>query len=188
MERIDLEDWIANHPDSVHADSKTLLDQGEHDALDHAHRDAWLHAKEIAQKSLRGFQGSSGCPASDTFVAREVCHEMSDREEHSTWMEIVKYADHHANNLIQKGHLTDQCDWDLDHRYSLLAARVLKMLIADFEARAAESSESAGIEPLDREARCDALREIVRSDRVLPPLVVIRPCPFAIRRTARLIG
>jgi hypothetical protein len=179
MERTHLESWITHHPGSIHADSIALLDQGEHDALDHAHRDAWTQAQKIAQKSLRGFQGSSGYPASDTFVAREVCrelarelklhepmpndptrseeewvsrslldslepeaqrmfvewiHEMAAKEEHSTWMEIVRFTDHRAKALIQERHLTDQCDWDLDHRYSLVATRVLKMLIADFEA------------------------------------------------------
>lgn len=186
MERIDLEDWIANHPDSIHTDPTTLLNQGEHDAMDHAHRDAWIHAKEIAQQSLRGFGRSSGCPASDTFVTREICHEIArelkrhepapedpsqekgewisrslldaldsdaqrmfvawlkeiaEKEAHSTWLEIVHYTDHRARALIRDRHMTDQCDWDLDHRYSLIAARVVRMLIADFEEHAALALE-----------------------------------------------
>ena len=179
MERNHLEDWIKHHPGSIHANSKALLDQGEHDALDHAHHDAWTQAKKIAEKSLRGFRGSNGYPASDAFVAREVCrelarelklheptpddpsgseeewvnrslldslepdaqpkfiewiHEMAAKEEHATWMEIVRFTDRRAKGLIQERQLTDQCDWDLDHRYSIVAARVLKMLITDFEA------------------------------------------------------
>jgi hypothetical protein len=184
MERTDLETWITKHPGAIHDETKTLLDRGEHDALDHAHRDAWIQASNIAQERLRRFQGSCGYPASDAFVAREICHElarelrrhephpndpgqtqeewvnrsilealdpeaqrmfvdwiheMAEKEGHSTWMEIVRYTDHRANALIREGQLTDECDWDLDHRYSLVAARVLRMLIDDFEAHAAES-------------------------------------------------
>ena len=182
MERIDLENWITHHPDSIRADSKALLDRCEKDARDHAHQDAWIHAKEIAQKSLRRFEHGFGHPASDTFVTREVCHEiarelkrheptpddlrrghdewvsrslldaldsearklfldwlneLAEKEEHSTWMEIVRFTDHRARTLIREGHMTDQCDWDLDHTYPMVAARVVRMLIAEFEAHAA---------------------------------------------------
>jgi hypothetical protein len=181
MERADLEDWISHHPDSIHADPKTLLDQCENAARDHAHRDAWIYAKKIAEKSLLRFQHSMGYPASETFVTREICHEvarelrrhepspedpdqargqwvsrflldavdsegqrifldwlieMAKKEEHSTWMEIVRSTDRRAQTLIREYQMTDQCDWDLDHRYSLLAARVVTMLIEDFEAHA----------------------------------------------------
>ena len=63
---------------------------------------------------------------------------MADKEEHSTWRDIVRFTDHHAKDLIREEHLSDQADWDEDHRYSLVAARVLKMLIAEFELRAAQ--------------------------------------------------
>ena len=183
MERRELENWISHHPDAIHSESKMLLDRGEHDAHDHAHRDAWAHAIEIAEKSLRGFQGSAGYPASDAFVAREICHElarelkrheptpenptsretewvsraildsiepeaqslfvdwvheMAAKEEHSTWLEIVQFTDHKAQDLIREAHMSNQADWDLDHRYSLVASRVLRMLITEFERRAAE--------------------------------------------------
>lgn len=182
MERRDLEQWIEAHPNAVHAESKALLDRGEHDALEHAHKDAWIRARAVAMQRLREFQTSHGYPASDAFVAREICHELArelklhepdlddstqgaeewvsrrileplepearrlfvdwihelaDKEEHSTWREIVRYTDHRAKDLIREEHLTDECEWDIDHRYSIVAARVLKMLIADFEAHAA---------------------------------------------------
>jgi hypothetical protein len=183
MERTDLETWMTKHPESIHTESKPLLDRGEHDALDHAHRDAWVQAKAIAQKRLREYQTSYGYPASEAFVTREICHdlarelklnepepddpshggeewvsrslldplepdakqkfvdwlhELAKREEHSTWSEIVRYTDRRAKTLIREEHFTDQCEWDPDHRYSLVAARVLRMLIADFEAHAAK--------------------------------------------------
>lgn len=186
MERTDLEDWITHHPDSIHTDSRTLLDRCEDEAKDHAHRDAWIHAKEIAKKSLRRFEHGFGHPASDTFVTREVCHELArelkrnepapddldqgrdewlnrslldtldsdartmfrgwlnelaEKEEHSTWLEIVRFTDRRARVLIREAHMTDQCDWDLDHTYPMVAARVVKMLIAEFEAHAAFALE-----------------------------------------------
>ena len=188
MKRLDLEHWIAHHPDSIHADSKALLDRCENDAKDHAHRDAWIHAKEIAQRSLRRFEHGFGHPASDTFVTREVCHdlarelkhhapkpdahgrgnaewlsrslldaldseargmflvwlgELAEKEEHSTWKEIVRFTNHRPRTLIREGHMTDQCDWDLDHTYPLVAARVVRMLIAEFETHAAFGLEGS---------------------------------------------
>lgn len=186
MERIELENWIADHPDSIHTDSKALLDRCELDAIDHAHRDAWLEAIRIARKRLRRFEHGFGNPASDTFVTREVCHEiarelklhepvpdfrdrgrdewpgqslpdaldsdarekfldwieeLAAKEEHSTWREIVHFTDRRARSLIREGHMTDRCDWDLNHTYPLVAARVVKMLIAEFEAHAAFALE-----------------------------------------------
>jgi len=61
---------------------------------------------------------------------------MAAKEEHSTWMEIVRATNRRARTLIRECHMTDQCDWDLDHRYALLAASVVTMLIEDFEAHA----------------------------------------------------
>ena len=194
MKRTELEHWIAQHPDSIHADARTLLDRCETKTRDHAQRDAWIHAKEIAQESLRRFEHGFGYPASDAFVAREVCHqialelkrhepivdaeslnredwinqsllnsldsdsrvmfldwlnELAVQEEHSTWREIVRFTDHRARHLIRERHMTDQCDWDIHHGYPVVAARIVKMLISEFEAHAAfgqgHASDTAGM-------------------------------------------
>jgi len=179
MKRSYLENWISHHPDAIHADAQSLLDRCEIETRDHARKDAWMHAKEIAERSLHRFEERFGYPASDTFVAREVCHEVArelkhheprpeglgtgdwlnqllldaldpsaramllewldelvEQEEHSTWLEIVRFTDQHARTLIREGHLTDQCEWDLDHTYPLVAVGIVKKLIEEFEAHA----------------------------------------------------
>lgn len=184
MERLELENWLIHHPGLVHSDLSVLLDECEKEARDHAHRDAWVQAQKIAERRLRRFEsGFIGHPASDTFVTREVCHEIArelklhepspddydneawlsqmliesfdpeartkflrwlkdlvDAEEHAAWLEIVRFTDHSARSLIREEHMTDQCDWDLDHTYSMVAARVVRILIGKFQSHAASES------------------------------------------------
>lgn len=77
MQRRDLETWFATHPQSTEDPPKSLLDQCESEVREHAYRDAWIHAKEIAEESLHRFERVFGLPASDVFVTREVCHEIA---------------------------------------------------------------------------------------------------------------
>jgi len=181
MQRLELEKWLTHHPDLVHTDARALLDECEKETRDHAYRDAWTRAERIAEKSLHRFEsGFIGHPASDTFVTREVCHEiarelkknepvlddhetelwiselilesldpeakekffgwlknLAGREEHTAWLSIVRYTHRSARKLIREEHMTDQCDWDLDHTYPIVAASVVKMLIAEFQTHAA---------------------------------------------------
>ena len=186
MERLELENWLIHHPDSIHSDPDTLLDECEREIRDHAQRDAWVQAKEIAEQNLRRFEhGFVGYPASDTFVTREVCREIARElkhhepipddqdaqawlsemlldsldpearrmfldwlrdlaraEEHLAWLEIVRFTSRRARGLIREGHMTDQCDWDLDHTYPIVAASVVKMLIAEFQTHAASDLDN----------------------------------------------
>jgi hypothetical protein len=188
MERLELEKWLSHHPDLVHTDPDTLLDECEQEARDHAYRDAWTRAEKLVEKSLRRFEsGFVGYPASDRFVTREVCHEiarelkanepvldddeteswlselllesldpearkmfllwmkdLAGTEEHSAWLAIVRYTHRSARNLIREEHMTDQCDWDLDHTYPMVAARIVKILIAKFHGHAARRVEDHG--------------------------------------------
>lgn len=185
MERLELENWLTHHPDQIHTDPDALLERCEKEAREHAHRDAWIQAKNVAEKSLRRFEtGFIGHPASDTFVTREVCHEiarelklheptpedydsqawlsqmllesldpeaqtmflgwlkdLAKAEEHSTWLEIVRYTHRSARELIREEHMTDDCDWDLDHTYPIVAARVVRLLMAKFQSQAASEVE-----------------------------------------------
>jgi len=182
MERHDLEDWFEHHPDLIHTQPEALLDRCEAEVKDHATYDAWLHAREIAEQSLHRFEGVFGLPASETFVTREVCHEIARelkshephpdekqaaewagqavlgalddeardrlrlwlcdlavREEHAAWRSIVHFTDHLARTLIRDEHMTPELDWDFDRSYPVVAARVARMLIREFEARAVSS-------------------------------------------------
>lgn len=187
MERIDMERWLAQHPESIHDDPDGLLDRCEAEAKDHARHDAWLHAREIAEDRLHRFEHRFGLPASDVFVTREVCHEIARElkshepvpdgraadalisqstldafepgaqsllrnwlrdleasEEHTTWPEIVRMTDHMAKGLIRARGMTNECDWDLDHSYPKVAARVVQMLIDEFEAHLDQAYDGSG--------------------------------------------
>jgi hypothetical protein len=182
MKRQDLEDWFAHHPGSIQTQPEVLLDRCESEVRDHAAYDAWLQAREVAEHSLHRFERIFGLPASDTFVTREVCHEiarelrhhephpseeqatawaghtvfdsvdeaarvrlrvwlseLAEQEEHAVWRNIVHFADHLAKTLIRNQHMTSQLDWDLDHSYPKVAARVARMMIREFEAQAVSS-------------------------------------------------
>jgi hypothetical protein len=181
MNRIDLENWFAQHPDAIGMNARMLLDDCEHEIRHHAHHDAWMHARDVATHSLHRFESVFGLPASDTFVTREVCHEiarelrahephpekindsewirgemlaalnpegrsmlrawlveLAEYEEHTAWVEIVRFTDHLAKKIIRDGHMTNDVEWDMKHSYPRVAARVAKMLIEEFESHARE--------------------------------------------------
>lgn len=181
MERLDLEKYFAHHPNPNCPDPARLLDDCEMEAREYAHRDAWLHAKAVTEDRMRRFERVFGLPASDTFVTREVCHEiarelksreptppktesaewisqrflealdpgartmlrewlltLAAREEHEAWREIVHFTDHLARKLIREQHMTNRADWDFEHSYPRVAARVARMLMREFEEHAKE--------------------------------------------------
>lgn len=77
MNRVDLESWLDRHPDSTLAPTHDLIDRCEVEVRHHAEVVAWKHALKVATSNLRRFDGHFGLPASETFVTREVCHEVA---------------------------------------------------------------------------------------------------------------
>lgn len=77
MDRIDIERWLDQHHDSVRGRSSDVLDRYETDVRHHAREVGWRHAREIADRSLRRFRSGFGLPASERFVAQELCHELA---------------------------------------------------------------------------------------------------------------
>lgn len=179
MERRDIERWLAGHPEAVHGDPAALLDRCECEVRERARRDAWRSARRVAEERLHHFETHFGLPASDGFVAREVCHEMarslkgrephpgpeSDaaqvsaplleavspgtrsrlrawlldlarQEEHEAWGEIVRFTHGLAHSLAPAGAAGLALDWDFAHSYPRTAARVARVLVDEFEARA----------------------------------------------------
>lgn len=86
MERIEIETWFSNHPESIRTRPRLLLDRCESEIRGHARSDAWLHARDIAETSLHRYEVTFGLPASEVFVAREVCHEVA--------RELVRHEPH----------------------------------------------------------------------------------------------
>ncbi len=59
-------------------ESETALrERCERQVRSHASEDAWQRAREIAEEHLHHWEASFGIPASDAFVAQEVCHELA---------------------------------------------------------------------------------------------------------------
>jgi hypothetical protein len=77
MDRHGIEHWFEGHPDAVHADPQQVLDRCEREVRAQAAHGAWRHARRIAEERLHDWEASFGLPASDAFVAREVCREMA---------------------------------------------------------------------------------------------------------------
>jgi hypothetical protein len=183
MKRIDIEAWLTTHPTTIHRPARALLDACEAEVRHHAHELAWQHARERAEESLHRFEGGSGMPASEAFVAREVCHaiardlkhhephvermseeewlgrrilealdpearpilhdwllELAEKEEHEVWQEIVSFTHQLARELVLDLEMTNALEWDFERSYPRLAARVLELVIQQFDAQARSAS------------------------------------------------
>jgi len=62
--------------------------------------------------------------------------EVAREEEHKTWLEITRYTDRLARELIKKHHLSDDCSLDHSKCFGDVAARISQILEADFERHA----------------------------------------------------
>lgn len=83
MERIEIETWFTEHPEAIATSSSELLDASERAVRHHAHHDAWIHARDVARHMLSRFDHGFGLPASESFVTREVCHELARELRHN---------------------------------------------------------------------------------------------------------
>ena len=77
MERRELERWFRENPPESRVDVQELLSRCETAARRHAREDAWLAAKQWALDRANRWEGGWSPPASEHFVAIEVCHELA---------------------------------------------------------------------------------------------------------------
>jgi hypothetical protein len=56
---------------------RALRERCEREVRSHAAEDAWQRARSIAEAHLPHWEAGLGSPASDAFVAREVCHQLA---------------------------------------------------------------------------------------------------------------
>jgi len=83
MERNQILDWLRSHRESIHAEPDAVLDRVESAARRQAARDAWLHAKAIAERQLALWsQRSRGIHSREDWAAREFCHELARELKH----------------------------------------------------------------------------------------------------------
>jgi hypothetical protein len=62
--------------------------------------------------------------------------EVARKQEHETWLEIVRYTDKRARELIRQHHLSSECDFDHTQCYGTVATRIERLLERDFVAHA----------------------------------------------------
>lgn len=77
MDRTDVEKWFRENPPESRVNVQELLDRCESAVRRHAQEDAWLAAKSYALGRAREWATEWSPPASEQFVTREVCHELS---------------------------------------------------------------------------------------------------------------
>lgn len=77
MKRTEIERRLESHRQPHTESTQALLDRCESEVHDHAHELAWRRAREVAERTLRRFERGFGLPASEVFVAREICHEIA---------------------------------------------------------------------------------------------------------------
>jgi hypothetical protein len=69
-------------------------------------------------------------------VLRSWVLEQAAAEEHRTWLEIVKFTDHRAREIIRREHFTLDSGWDDGHRFTAIAAHVAQILAREYSLRA----------------------------------------------------
>ncbi|MDJ0849437.1 MAG: hypothetical protein QNK04_13780 [Myxococcota bacterium] len=62
--------------------------------------------------------------------------ELAREEEHQTWVEIVRYTDHRARELIRQHQLSDDCSFDHSKCYGEIATRIARLLERDYATHA----------------------------------------------------
>jgi len=78
---------------------------------------------------------------------REWLMELAEKEEHAVWLEIVRFTDHMARSLIRDAGMTRALEWDFDHSYPRVAARVAKLMMQEFEAHSVAEDDDDWIGP-----------------------------------------
>jgi hypothetical protein len=83
MKRSEIVDWLRAHHESVHGDPEAVLDQAERDARRHAAEQAWLRARQIAERAMETWKvRTGGMHAREDWAAREFCHELAREMRH----------------------------------------------------------------------------------------------------------
>jgi hypothetical protein len=77
MERRHVLDWLRQHPEAVHGAPEEVMTRCDEEVHEHASEDAWIAAKQVASQQERYWHDATGAPASEAFVAREVCRRLA---------------------------------------------------------------------------------------------------------------
>ncbi len=77
MDRSGFQHWLEEHPEHIDGDPAALAAECEREVREHAREEAWRRAKERVERAHQRWAGRTGFHASEAFVAREVCHQLS---------------------------------------------------------------------------------------------------------------
>jgi hypothetical protein len=77
MNRRDVLHWFDEHPSAIHDDPHSLVSRCERCVRRHAMEDAWLAAKAYVAERAHTWVSEWSPPASEAFVAREICHRLA---------------------------------------------------------------------------------------------------------------
>ncbi len=117
MERSDVEKWFRENPPESRVNVDELLDRCEGAVRRHAEEDAWLAAKSYALGRAREWQQEWSPPASEQFVTREVCHELSWELAHHEPAVEAGAEEHLAGGPVKEA-ISDEA-WDVIRRWVL---------------------------------------------------------------------
>jgi hypothetical protein len=83
MTRDEILAWLREHQASVQGDPEEALDRAEREVRRRAEREAWLHAKRIAEEKIEFWnRRSRGIPSPEDWVAEEFCRELARELKH----------------------------------------------------------------------------------------------------------
>jgi hypothetical protein len=78
MERSEVLDWLTQHTEHIHDVPEQLLSRCEKEVRQHAREDAWLHARDIAERHSHDWHHFWGAHASEAYIAREACRNLAE--------------------------------------------------------------------------------------------------------------
>ena len=100
------------------------------------HPDAGIAAEWVGEQLLASVDAEARVMLRTWFL------DLAEREEHEAWRSIVRFTDHLARTLIHEEHLTADLEWDFDRSYPKVAARVVRMMIDEFDRQALRTGVS----------------------------------------------
>ena len=107
MERTEIVRWLKVHPNDIRGNPESLVVRCERSVRRHATEDAWRAAKTYVERRMHEWEHEWGTHAGETFVAKEICHQLSyELKRHEPEVEVGA-EDHLAGGTIHDA-LTDE--------------------------------------------------------------------------------
>jgi hypothetical protein len=107
MNRTEVLRWLKVHSNEIQGNPERLIERCERTVRRHAAEDAWLSAKSYVESRMHEWEKEWGTHAGESFVAREICHQLAyELKQHEPEVEVGA-EEHLAGGRIQSA-LTDE--------------------------------------------------------------------------------